>query len=309
MTPEPQNGFGVSFLHYFFLGSKRGVLAGGFAFSVGAERGFLMVICGAFVAKTWLQNGNKLTAKNTPAFGDLFFRMGSADCGHGGAEEGLKVLGGFGVFCDGGFDGLLGNGTSVAKVDQGGEGVVTGGTVVRASGSGGDGDGEVIEFVFEFENDAFGGLLADARDAGEGGVVARANGGDEAIGTDAAQDSDRKLGADAGDGEEFFEEALFLGLREAEEGKLVFADMCVDVEGDCAAFVRKGRVGGYADGYVVTYSGAFDDGLARGFGEKASAKMGDHASGIVAWLIFGSQDGFGCLAMTRRTFAILTNPE
>ena len=37
-----------------------------------------------------------------------------ADGGHGGAEEGFEVVGGFGVLCDGGFDGLLGYGAGVA---------------------------------------------------------------------------------------------------------------------------------------------------------------------------------------------------
>ncbi len=166
---------------------------------------------------------------------------GLADGGHGGAEEGFEVAGGVGVFGDGGFDGLLRDGAGVAEVDQGGEGVVAGGAVVWASGGGGDGYGEVVEFVFELEDDALGGLFADAGDAGEGGVVAGADGGDEAVGVDAAEDRDGELGADAGDGEELFEEAFFLGLGEAEEGDLVFADVGVDVEGGFGAFVREAR--------------------------------------------------------------------
>ncbi len=39
----------------------------------------------------------------------------------------------FGVFGDGGFDGLLGDGAGVAEVDEGGEGVVSGRAVVRAA--------------------------------------------------------------------------------------------------------------------------------------------------------------------------------
>ena len=89
-------------------------------------------------------------------------------------------MGGVRVFFDGGFDGLLGDGAGVAEVDQGGEGVVAGGAVVGATGGGGDGYGEVVEFVFEFEDYALGGFFADAGDAGEGGVVAGADGGDEA---------------------------------------------------------------------------------------------------------------------------------
>ena len=91
-------------------------------------------------------------------------------------------------------------------------------------------DGEVVELVLEFEDDALGGLLADAGDAGEGGVVAGTNGSDETVGTDAAQDCDGELGADAADGEEFFEEAFLLSLGEAEERDLVFADVGVNVQ-------------------------------------------------------------------------------
>ena len=43
--------------------------------------------------------------------------------------------------------------------------------MVRASCSGGDGDGKVIEFVFEFEDNTLGGLLADAGNTGKGEKV------------------------------------------------------------------------------------------------------------------------------------------
>jgi hypothetical protein len=194
-----------------------------------------------------------------------------ADGGHGGSEEGFEVAGGFGVFGDGGFDGLLGDGTRVAEVDQGRESVVAGLSVVGCSGGGGDGCGEVVELVLEFEDDPLGGLFADAGDAGESGVVAGADGGDEAAGVDAAQNGDGELGANAADGEELFEEALLLGFGEAEEGDLVFADVSVDVQRGFGAFVGKRGEGGDADGYVVAYTGALEDGLVRGFGEEASA--------------------------------------
>ena len=42
-----------------------------------------------------------------------------ADGGHGGAEEGFEVVGGFGVLGDGGFYGLLGDWARIAEVDQG----------------------------------------------------------------------------------------------------------------------------------------------------------------------------------------------
>ena len=156
-------------------------------------------------------------------------------------KRSLEVVGGLGVLLDGGFDGLLGDGAGVAEVDQGGESIVAGRAVMWASGGSGDCDGEVVELVLEFEDDALGGLLADAGDAGEGGVVAGTDGGDEAVGADAAQDGDGELGADAADGEELFEEALLLGLGEAEEGELVFADVGVDVERGLGAFAREAR--------------------------------------------------------------------
>jgi len=178
---------------------------------------------------------------------------------------------GGGVFDDGGFDGLLGDGARVAEVDESGEGVVAGGAVVRATCGGGNGYGEVVEFVFEFEDDALSGLFADAGDASGGGVVAGADGGDESAGVDAAEDRDGELRADAGDGEELFEETFFLGLGEAEEGDLVFADVGVDVERGFGVFAGECGEGSDADGDVIADAGALDDGLVRGFGEETSA--------------------------------------
>jgi hypothetical protein len=113
-------------------------------------------------------------------------------------------------------------------------------------------------------------------------VVARADSGDEAAGVDAAEDRDGELRADAGDGEELFEEAFFLRLGEAEEGDLVFADVGVNVEGGFGVFSGECGEGGDADGDVVAHAGTLDDGLVRGFGEETSAEVSDHASVIVA---------------------------
>jgi hypothetical protein len=216
---------------------------------------------------------------------------------HGGAEKSLEVLGGLGGLLDRGFDRLLGDRARIAEVDEGGEGVVAGGAVVGSGGGGGgDGYGEVVELVFEFEDDALGGLLADAGDAGEGGVIAGADGGDEAAGVDAAENGDGELGADAGDGEEFFEEAFLLGLGESEEGDLVFADVGVDVQCCFDAFAWECGEGGYADGDVVAYAGALDDGLIRSFGEETSAEMSDHAGLIVAWCESGNERSHSLLS-------------
>jgi hypothetical protein len=203
-------------------------------------------------------------------------------------------VGGGGVFRYGGFDGFLRHGTRVAEVDQGGEGVVAGGTVVEASGGGGDGYGEVVELVFEFEDDALGGFFADSGDASEGGMVAGADGGDESVARDAAEDRDGELGADAADGEELFEEALFLGLGEAEESDLVFANVGVDVQDGFGAFGGEGGEGGDADGDVVADAGAFEDGLIGGLREEASAEVGDHASGDCSLRGFEMGGGDGC---------------
>ncbi len=181
-----------------------------------------------------------------------------------------------GSLASGGLDGALGDGAGVAEVDEGGEGVVAGGAVV-GGGCGGRG-GHVVELVFEFEDDALGGLFADAGDAGEGGVVGGADGGDEAVGVDAAEHGDGELGADAGDGEEFLEEALLLRLGEAEEGDLVLADVGVDVQAGLGAFGRERGEGGDADGGVVADAGALDDGLVGRFGEQAAAEESDHSA-------------------------------
>jgi len=198
-------------------------------------------------------------------------------------------VGGFGVFGDGGFDGFLGYWTRVAEVDEGGEGVVSGWAVVGGSGGGGEAYGEVVELVFEFEDDTLGCLFADAGDSSEGGVVAGTDGVDEAVGADAAEDRDGQFGTYAADSEELFEEALFLDFGEAEEGELVFADVGVDVEGGFDAFGGQGGEGGYADGDVVAHAGALDDSLIGGFREEAAAEVGDHALVIVAW-----RESLGC---------------
>src|SRR5260370_21328028 len=238
-----------------------------------------------FIAGQWggyptLNPGTLRMSRNRPV--DLQAHKKLADSSHGGAEEEFEVVGGLGVLPDGGLDGFLRDGAGITEVDQGGEGIVASGTVVWPPGCDGDGYGEVVELVFEFKHDALGGFLADAGDAGEGGVVAGTNGGDEAIGVDAAQDRDGELGADAADGEELLEEPFLLSFGEAEEGNLVFADVSMDVQGGFCAFAGERGEGGDADGDVVAHAGALDDGLVRSFGEETSAKVSNHAWLIVA---------------------------
>src|ERR1700686_5305395 len=99
-------------------------------------------------------------SRNRPV--DLQAHKKLADGGHGGPEEELEVLGGFRALLDSSLDGFLRDGAGVAEVDQGGEGVVASGAVVRATGCGGNGCSEVVELVLQFKDDALGRFLADA---------------------------------------------------------------------------------------------------------------------------------------------------
>jgi hypothetical protein len=199
-----------------------------------------------------------------------------ADGVHGGSEDGFEVGFEVGVFFEDGLDGLLGDGAGVSEVDEGGEGVLAGGADGDVFGVGGVGCGHIVELVLELEDDALGGLFADAGDAGEHAEVVGADGADEALGGDAGEDGDGELGADAGDGDKLFEEALLLRGGEAEEGDLVFADVGVDVEGGLGAFGWEFGEGGDGDVDVVAYAGAVDDGLVGRFGEELAAEVSDH---------------------------------
>ena len=164
---------------------------------------------------------------------------GLADELEGGAEEGVEVVAGGGVAGEGGVEGFLGGGAVVAEVDEGGEDVVVrgGGAAGRGSGRGG---GEVVQFFFELDGEALGETLADAGDAGEGGVVLGADGGDGLGGGEAAEDGEGEARADAGDGDEALKEAFFAEVEEAVEGEGVFADLGVDVEAGYSAGARGG---------------------------------------------------------------------
>ncbi len=200
-----------------------------------------------------------------------------ADVGHGCAEEGFEEIFGGGIFFHGGLDGFLGDGARVAEVDESGECVVGDGAEVRARGRGGGGEAlQVLELVFEFEDDAFGGFLADAGNLYQRGMVATADGGDEALRGDAAEDGDGELGTDTGDGNQALEETLFIELGEAEECKLVFGDLGEDVQAGFVAFAREGGEGGDGDGDVVANAGALDDGLVRRLGDEDAAEGSDH---------------------------------
>ena len=202
----------------------------------------------------------------------------SADELEGVAEEGVEVFAGGGVSFYGGFDGFDGGGALVAEVDEGGEDIFRSGAEF-GGGRGGGGRGEVVELVFEFDDEALGEFFAYAGDAGEAGVVLRADGGYGALGAEAAEHFDGEFWADAGDGDEALEEALLVEVEEAEEGDGVFTDLGVDVEGDLRAFCRERGEGGDADGDVITDTGAFDDGLAWLLDDEDAAEVSDHGWG------------------------------
>jgi hypothetical protein len=191
-----------------------------------------------------------------------------------GAKEDVEVVAEGFVFGDSGFDGFLRGGTLVAEVDEGGEDVFCRGA---SGGYGGRGGGEVFELVFELDDEALGKFFADAGNAGERGVVLRAEGGDEAVGGKAALDGDGELGADARDGDKAFKDALVVAVEEAVEGEGVFADLGVDVERDFGAFDGERGVGGDADRDIVADASGFDDGLLRLLGEETSTEVRDHA--------------------------------
>ena len=97
-------------------------------------------------------------------------------------------------------------------MDEGGEEVVT----RRGRGAAGPRSRAPLgqrHLVLELEDQALGGLLADAGDAGEAGNVAGAQRLDEVGGLDAGEDAEGDLGPDAGDVDEPLEERLLLAVR------------------------------------------------------------------------------------------------
>ncbi len=55
-------------------------------------------------------------------------------------------------------------------------------------------------------------------------MILGANGGDGALGGEAAEQGDGQLGADAGDGDQAFKESFFIAIEKSEEGDRVW--MC-----------------------------------------------------------------------------------
>ena len=88
-----------------------------------------------------------------------------------------------------------------------------------------------------------GGLVADAFDGGEGGVVAGGDDVDEVSGLEGGEDHAGCVGADAGDGGEEEEEFALFAAGKAVEEVGVFAYDFVDEEGALVASLE-GAIGG-----------------------------------------------------------------
>jgi len=98
-----------------------------------------------------------------------------------------------------GFDGFVGIDLFIPEGDEGEDGVVEEDFGGRGGvgGAGGFPSGGDADFVLELDDDALGGLFADAFGAGEGGGVAADDGGFEAGDADAAEDVEGSLWPDS----------------------------------------------------------------------------------------------------------------
>jgi hypothetical protein len=197
--------------------------------------------------------------------------------GEGSAEEWFK-LGRCALFLHFA-KGLFGSGARAAEILESGEDVAF---EVGIGGSGFHdrdrfaGGVDRHELVFEFEDDALGGLFADAGDADETWEVTAADGGDEFGSGEAGEDRDGEFRADAADGDEAFEDGFFFRRGEAEEQECVFANVGVDAKGGGGALVWEGGEGGDGDLDVVADAGSFEDDLVRMLFEDGAAEVGDH---------------------------------
>lgn len=164
-----------------------------------------------------------------------------------------------------------------AEGDEGVEGFVGG-----ASGSG-EGElgvgGAVVageaDFVAEVDDDAFGGLFADAGGLGDEGGVGVGDGVTDIFGRAEAEDADGGFRADAVDGNQHFEELFGSKAGETVEVFGVFAEGVVGVELDFVAEVGAFGVRGGEDEFVADAVDVDDDGSGEFFGDGAE-EVGDH---------------------------------
>jgi hypothetical protein len=141
-------------------------------------------------------------------------------------------------------------------------------------------DFEGGEFVFQFDDNAFGGFATDAGNAGELSEVAGADGRDEIVHGHAAEDFESEAGADAGSGKQQFEKVLLAGGEEAIEEEGVVADVRVDEEGGFGVEFGEGSEGRERDEDLVADAGDIEEDLIRAFLDEASAKVADHGWGL-----------------------------
>jgi len=188
-------------------------------------------------------------------------------------------------------DGFLGFALLVAKGDEAEDGIHLGffeGIMGTLGGAGGLPGIDDADFVFEFEDDALGGLGADAFDAGEGFDVVANDGVFEVGDGHAAEDGKGHLGSDTGDAvDEEAEEVAFVCAEEAVEGMIAFGDVVMGEEGDFSAGMGKFVEGGERDQEGVADAADIDDGMVRHGGVKEATDEGDHGE-------MKAGDGEGC---------------
>lgn len=200
------------------------------------------------------------------------------EAAEGAADEGFGGGGGF--FVEDGADGFAGIDLFVAEGDEGEFGI--GGLGGDLAGRGvlpGVGD---ADFVFEFQDDAFGGFFSDAFGFGKQCRVARDDRGFEHVHGHAAEDGDGDGGADPGDAVDQEEENIPLLLGgETEERVGVFSDVEVGSEIDRRALGRVELVesGNRDDGLVADPVAVHDQPVRVGF-DDVSSESRDHRGGF-----------------------------
>jgi hypothetical protein len=189
-------------------------------------------------------------------------------------EERFELLGsagGFG-FAHGGF----GIGAGGTEVKQRGKDILLNGVEGGRGWGGAAGGGYGNHLVAQFEDHAFGGLLAHSRDAYKLFDGAVAKGVDKVGSGEAGENGDGQFGADAGYADELLEHSLFVLGEEAEEGEGVFADVGVDTEAHFGTYVGKAGVGGDGDREIVADASGFHNGLVGVLFEERSTNVSNH---------------------------------
>ena len=171
-----------------------------------------------------------------------------------GAGEGFSCLGGL--------------------VAEGGEG----GDYLIEVGAGGDGDIAPLPFhlALQLQDEAAGGLLAEAVDPGEGGDVVGTDGAGEVSGGHGGEDGEGESRAHAGDADEHDEEVPLLQGGEAVEGQHLFPYVEVGVEADGLADGAEGaNGGGRGEDFEAEGADVYGEGVV-GDGFEVASETGDH---------------------------------